>query len=148
MQVELRRQQMLQFQAQQRLLEDQNRQEEEEMLRMAQSLDRIALSGSSKLAGQSEPTTPPEYRDGLFGRTKALAVTPALATPPSSKRSEQQQLITPPAEDMFKAFAPRNSAPNSRRNSGEKENSTPIQRPFGNGSNMRCVRPLMDGLLY
>ncbi|TGZ77791.1 hypothetical protein EX30DRAFT_178657 [Ascodesmis nigricans] len=142
MQVELRRQQMYAYQAQQKLLEDQNRLEEEEMLRMAQSLDRIALNGASKFVGQSEPTTPPEYREGLFARTKGLGGgSQSLATPPNSKRTEQQQLITPPAEDMFTPFDSRHSGTNSRRNSGEQEAGTPLQHSFGSGTSLRRSIP-------
>lgn len=112
------------------MLEMQNAKEEEEMRRIARNLDRMALSQGSKMAGHSEPTTPPEFRDGGFGvvRPKVLATQSVLGTPPTSKLPDQLQLITPPAED----FGSR-TGPNSRRNSDENDERplcTAIQPPF------------------
>lgn len=130
--MELRRQQMEEFQAQQRLLEMQNAAEEEEMRRIARNLDRMALNqaGGSKMAGHSEPTTPPEFRDGGFGvvRPKVLVSQSVLGTPPTSKVPDQLQLITPPAEDFGSK-----SGLSSRRNSDENEDQplgTAIKPPF------------------
>lgn len=127
-------------------MELQNRRDEEEILRMAQNLDRMALveNKSERISlstGHSEPTTPPELRDGPFGRPKiGLSSGTALATPPTlSTRPEQQQqhLITPPAEDVLSLLSQGNK-PASRRNSDEdKLNGTPTQPPIGQRTHMR-----------
>ena len=128
-----------------KIMELQNRRDEEEILRMAQNLDRMALveNKSERISlstGHSEPTTPPELRDGPFGRPKiGLSSGTALATPPTlSTRPEQQQhLITPPAEDVLSHLSQGNK-PASRRNSDEdKLNGTPTQPPIGQRTHMR-----------
>lgn len=107
------------------LLELQNRRDEAEMLHMAQNLDRMAI--------HSEPTTPPEFREGAFIRSKpGLSVASALATPPAAgTRLEQQQLITPPAEDVLAMLSQSHvkSVPQSRRNSDESKSN--VQAPIG-----------------
>ncbi|KAI5852319.1 armadillo-type protein [Tricharina praecox] len=148
---ESRRQEQKKYEARMKLMELQNRKDEEEILRMAQNLDRMAMTNNprdrvSLSAGHSEPTTPPEFRDGPYGRSKA-AMAPAslLATPPTvSNRLDQQQLITPPSEDVLSLLSQSNSrsVPGSRRNSDENQaRGTPTQAPIGQRSMIRNSLP-------
>jgi hypothetical protein len=143
---ESRRQEQKKYETQMKLMELQNRKDEEEILLMAQNLDRMALMNNSHdrislSTGPNEPTTPPELRDTPYNRSKAMSGASALATPPTvSGRSEQQQLITPPAEDVLSLLSQNNSksVPGSRRNSDENQvNMTPTQAPIGQRSNIR-----------
>jgi len=144
---ESRRQEQKKYEAHMKLMELQNRKDEEEILRMAQNLDRMAMSNNSRdrvslSAGPSEPTTPPEFRDGPYGRSKAaIAPVPLLATPPTvGNRPDQQQLITPPSEDVLSLLSQSNSrsVPGSRRNSDENQaRGTPTQAPIGQRSMIR-----------
>jgi hypothetical protein len=146
MQYESRRQEQKKYEAHLKLIEAQNRRDEEEILMMAQNLDRIALMKSreraSLSAGPNEPATPPELRDGPYGRSKAsLPPAALLATPPTvSNRPDQQQLITPPSEDVLSLMSQNNSrsVPGSRRNSDENQVlGTPTQAPIGQRSSIR-----------
>ncbi|KAF8540796.1 armadillo-type protein [Trichophaea hybrida] len=151
---ESRRQEQKKYETQMKLMELQNRKDEEDILLMAQNLDRMALMNNSHdrlslSAGPSEPTTPPEFRDAPpYGRPKA-AMPPAslLATPPTvSNRLDQQQLITPPAEDVLSHLSQSNarSVPGSRRNSDENQVlGTPTQAPIGQRSNI--IRNSLSG---
>lgn len=127
------------------MMEMQNRKDEEEILRIAQNLDRMALVGKkgervSLSTGQSEPTTPPELREGPFGRSKVgLSAAAVLATPPtlSNRPEHQPQLITPPADEVLSLLS-QDKKPASRRNSDEdKFNGTPTQAPIGQRPHMR-----------
>ncbi|KAA8895705.1 armadillo-type protein [Sphaerosporella brunnea] len=146
MQYESRRQEQKKYEAHLKIIEAQNRRDEEEILMMAQNLDRIALMKSreraSLSAGPNEPATPPELRDGPYGRPKASAL---LATPPTvSNRPDQQQLITPPSEDVLSLMSQNNSrsVPGSRRNSDENQVlGTPTQAPIGQRSSIRNSLP-------
>jgi len=145
---ESRRQEQKKYENQMKLMELQNRKDEEDILLMAQNLDRMALMNNSHdrlslSAGPSEPTTPPEFRDAPpYGRPKAT-IPPAslLATPPTvNNRLDQQQLITPPAEDVLSHLSQSNSrsVPGSRRNSDENQVlGTPTQAPIGQRSIIR-----------
>jgi hypothetical protein len=141
---ESRRQEQKKYETQMKIMELQNRKDEEEILLMAQNLDRMQLMNNghdriSMSAGPSEPTTPPEFRDSQYARPKVAAS--VLLTPPTvTSRPEQQQLITPPAEDVLSLLAQSNikSVPGSRRNSGENQtHGTPTQGPIGQRSNLR-----------
>ena len=105
----------------------QERQNEMEMRRIAQELTRDPIPNNN---GHSEPTTPPEFKDGAFSdRRMRSGFMPSnlLATPPSAARhdSSAHQLMTPPAEDILPIFGqqktPSKSVPGSRRNSDENE---------------------------
>lgn len=134
-----------------KLMELQNRKDEEDILLMAQNLDRMALMNNSHdrislSAGPSEPATPPEFRDSTaYARPKAAAIASAsvLATPPAvgsrldHHQQQQQQLITPPSEDVLSHLSQTNSrsVPVSRRNSDENQvHGTPTQAPIGQRS--------------
>lgn len=145
---ESRRQEQKKYETQMKIMELQNRKDEEEILLMAQNLDRMQLMNNghdriSMSAGPSEPTTPPEFRDSQYARPKVAAS--VLLTPPTvTSRPEQQQLITPPAEDVLSLLAQSNikSVPGSRRNSGENQtHGTPTQGPIGQRSNLRNSVP-------
>jgi hypothetical protein len=142
---ETRRQEQKKYEEHMKMMELQNRKDEEEILRIAQNLDRMALMENkaervSLSTGQSEPTTPPELRDGPFGRSKVgLSAATVLATPPSiNNRPEQQpQLITPPADEVLSLLS-QDKKPATRRNSDEdKFSGTPTQPPIGQRTHMR-----------
>lgn len=150
---ESRRQEQKKYENQMKLMELQNRKDEEDILLMAQNLDRMALMNNSHdrislSAGPSEPATPPEFRDpaaAAYARPKApIASASVLATPPAvgsrldHHQQQQQQLITPPSEDVLSHLSQTNnsrSVPVSRRNSDENQvHGTPTQAPIGQRS--------------
>lgn len=147
---ESRRQEQKLYENQMKLMDIQNRKDEEEILLMAQDLDRLAHLGPggthdriSMPGGPSEPATPPEFRETPYGRPKQMPPSSLLATPPTvSSRPDQQQLITPPSEDVLSLMSQSNSrsVPGSRRNSDENQvHDTPTQAPIGQRSSIRYV---------
>lgn len=140
--IELRKQQK-NYEEHVRRLAFQQQEDEREIRRIAQDLDRMAIRGNARLAstmGRSEPTTPPDLRDDTYARGRAgLPGANTLTTPPGTARHEQHQLMTPPADDMpFISHKASKSMPGSRRNSDENENKgTPDQGLVGQRSSIR-----------
>ena len=121
-----------------KLMELQNRRDEQDILLMAQNLDRLALVNNGRDRGPNEPSTPPEFRDSYGRSSSGMPSNSLLSTPPTvSNRPDQQQLITPPSEDVLSLLSQNNSrsVPGSRRNSDENQvHGTPTQAPIGQRS--------------
>jgi hypothetical protein len=118
-------------------LDQQQRDEEKELARLAVDLGRYGH--------QSEPTTPPEYRDsitgfpGVFSRpnrysTSSLISPPGFFTRPGRSGS---QLTSPPpgllqslgtSRFPFDDHLPSRSVPASRRNSDEDEKEEAVRQ--------------------
>lgn len=113
-------------------------QEEAEILQMTESLARVNHSAGY----QSEPTTPPEYRDSGFpsmlsrpNRFSTSSMTSPPGLPNRSGRSGSQ-LTSPRTESNHgqsssSSTMPSKSVPGSRRNSDEDEPG-PISPPAMN----------------
>lgn len=94
-----------------------------------------------RLAGhQSEPTTPPEYRDSsgfpsVFSRPNRYS-TSSLTSPPGfavNRSNRNSQLTSPQSAMMMSRFAfddqlPSRSVPGSRRNSDEDEKEEAVRQ--------------------
>lgn len=133
------------------LLAIQQHKDEQEIMRIAQDLDRDRMAGQGsgqggfKSSAGRVPTTPPELRDGTSGfefvaTNGGLPVASALATPPGSGRRDGRQLMTPPADDgnPFISHKPSRSVPASRRNSDEHDiMGAQDQAPIGQRSGVR-----------
>ncbi|PUU72262.1 armadillo-type protein [Tuber borchii] len=142
------REQQKNYEEHMRRLAFQQQEDEREIRRIAQDLDRMTLRGNARLnstMGRSEPTTPPDH--DTFARSRAgHPEANALATPPGTVRhdQQQQQLMTPPADDIapFISHKASKSMPGSRRNSDENENKgTPEQGLVGQRSSIRNSLP-------
>src|ERR1051326_7870806 len=115
------------------LLDLQAKNQEDEMVRLATDLNRFNMSGH-----QSEPTTPPEYRENgysnnnsnnntIYPRTNRFS-SASLASPPGLASNRQSrscsQITSPPqATSQSVSHIPSKSVPGSRRNSDEEEDS-------------------------
>ena len=120
-------------------LDQQQRREEQELAAMQEDLGRI--SGAALPGHQSEPTTPPEYRETasgfptLFSRPNrysmsSLTSPPGLYTRPGRSGS---QLASPQSGFVNSRFAmddqlPSRSVPGSRRNSDEDEKEEAVRQ--------------------
>ena len=135
------KEQRARFEAELDLFNMQQLREKQELDQMAQDLHRIQMSGGH----QSEPTTPPEYRDqvfpSVFGRRNRFSSS-SIASPPGlvnrSSRSGSQ-LTSPPSELMQtprKNIAvdklPSKSVPGSRRGSDGKDRVYMPEMPVAN----------------
>jgi hypothetical protein len=107
------------------LLDLQTRSHEDEMNRLYSNLGRYSISGH-----QSEPTTPPEYRDGGFPNvlTRPNRFSASLASPPGLGSARQSrsgsQIASPPiATAQSISHMPSKSVPGSRRNSDEEDDA-------------------------
>ena len=103
--------------------------EKEELDQMAQDLKRLNLSAGH----QSEPTTPPEYRDqvfpSVFARSNRYSAS-SLASPPglNSRPSRSGSQITSPPTEIAQTLhnhinsdtIPSKSVPGSRRGSNDR----------------------------
>ncbi|KAI5841910.1 armadillo-type protein [Morchella snyderi] len=150
--LEHKRQQRKVFETQMALLHIQQQRDEQEIMRIAQDLDRDrqvtqgSVHGGYKPSAVRVPTTPPELRDGASYEfsSSGIPVATALATPPSSGRRDGRQLMTPPTDDgsIFMPHKPSRSVPGSRRNSDEHEIlGMQDQAPIGPRSNIRNSLP-------
>lgn len=131
------REQKRRFEVEMYKLDQQQRDEEKELARLAVDLGRFGH--------QSEPTTPPEYRDsingfpGVFSRpnrysTSTLISPPGFFTRPGRSGS---QLTSPPpgllqslgsSQFAFNNQLPSRSVPASRRNSDEDEKEEAVRQ--------------------
>jgi len=137
------REQQKNYEEHMRRLAFQQQEDEREIRRIAQDLDRMTLRGNARLnstMGRSEPTTPPDHDTFVRSRAGHPGAN-ALATPPGAVRhDQQQQLMTPPADDIapFISHKASKSMPGSRRNSDENENKgTPEQGLVGQRPSIR-----------
>ena len=102
--------------------------EKEELDRMTKDLQQSSLNAGH----QSEPTTPPEYRDSsfgsTFGRSNRYSTSSIITSPPGLNRSSRSgsQLTSPPSElaqtlqnHVNSDMLPSKSVPGSRRGSNE-----------------------------
>ncbi len=115
------------FEVQMALFNKQQAAEKEELDRMTKDLHQSSLNTGH----QSEPTTPPEYRDATFGSTFGRSnrySTSSITSPPGLNRSSRSgsQLTSPPSElaqtphnHMNPDTLPSKSVPGSRRGSNE-----------------------------
>lgn len=103
--------------------------EEKELFRMASDLQAANLSSGH----QSEPTTPPEYRDHVFpsiySRRNRYSSSSIISPPSLNNRPSRSgsQLTSPPAETVQNAQSqmnadklPSKSVPGSRRGSSDR----------------------------
>lgn len=131
-------------------LDQQQLRDEQELAAMQEDLGRI---GAAALATghQSEPTTPPEYREtssgfpSMFSRpnrysTSSLTSPPGLvfnrpgrsgsqiASPPSSVMQSSASTSNPPQHFGFDDQLPSRSVPITRRNSDEDEKEEAVRQ--------------------
>ncbi|KAL6720161.1 hypothetical protein ACLMJK_002082 [Lecanora helva] len=115
------------FEAQMAFFNQQQAAEKEELERMTRDLQQSSLN----VGHQSEPTTPPEFRDAtfgsVFGRSNRYSLS-SVTSPPGINRSSRSgsQLTSPPSElaqtlhnHINSDTLPSKSVPGSRRGSNE-----------------------------
>ncbi|KAH8820489.1 armadillo-type protein [Xylogone sp. PMI_703] len=131
------REQKRRFEAEMQLLDLQQRREEQELAQMQED-----LRSNSTIAGhQSEPTTPPEYRDTSSGFPSAFSrpnrySTSALVSPPGlfNRPGRSGSLLTSPQSGIMQSRIlmddkfPSQSVPGSRRNSDEDEKEEAVRQ--------------------
>jgi septum formation inhibitor MinC len=113
------------------LLGLQGKREDDDMDRLTNDITRLTTAGH-----QSEPTTPPEYRDNgfpsAFSRpnrfSSASMTSPSGPTTLSNRASRSGSQLTSPPADLIAAYPaqasshlPSRSVPGSRRNSDEED---------------------------
>ncbi|PNY27788.1 Armadillo-like helical [Tolypocladium capitatum] len=133
MEYERIREQRRRFELEMQRLDQQQRREAHELAQMEEEMGRLG-------GHQSEPTTPPEYRDSsgfpsMFSRpnrysTSSLASPPGLFNRPARSGS---QLTAPPSGLMqhryaFEEPAPSRSVPTTRRNSDDDEKEEAVRQ--------------------
>lgn len=122
------REQRRRFDAELEIFNMQQAKEKQELDQMAQELHHVNLSTGH----QSEPTTPPEYRDhgypSVFSRTNRYSSS-SLTSPPGLNRTSRSgsQLTSPPSElaqtlhnHINSDTLPSKSVPGSRRGSSDR----------------------------
>ncbi len=122
------REQRRRFDAELEIFNMQQAKEKQELDQMAQELHRVNLSTGH----QSEPTTPPEYRDhgypSVFSRTNRYSSS-SMTSPPGLNRTSRSgsQLTSPPSElaqtlhnHINSDTLPSKSVPGSRRGSSDR----------------------------
>lgn len=135
------REQKRRFEAEMQLLDLQQRREEQELAQMQEDLGRGSSNQSNGAGHQSEPSTPPEYRETssgfptVFSRpnrysTSSLTSPPGLYNRPGRSGS---QLTSPqagilPSHYMMEDHMPSRSVPGSRRNSDEDEKEEAVRQ--------------------
>jgi hypothetical protein len=135
------REQKRRFEAEMQLLDLQQRREEQELAQMQEDLGRGNTNGTAAPGHQSEPSTPPEYREtssgfpNIFSRpnrysTSSLTSPPGLYTRPGRSGS---QLTSPqsgilPSRYVMDDKIPSKSVPGSRRNSDEDEKEEAVRQ--------------------
>ncbi|EFY88333.1 RNA-binding protein, putative [Metarhizium acridum CQMa 102] len=126
------REQRRRFELEMQRLDQQQRREAQEL---AQMEEEIRIAGH-----QSEPTTPPEYRDNsgfpsIFSRPNRYS-TSSLASPPGFNRPARSgsQLTSPPSGLTQQRYGfderamPSRSDPNTRRNSDDEEKEEAVRQ--------------------
>lgn len=135
------REQRRRFEAELELFNLQQARGKQELDQMAQDLSRVNLSAGH----QSEPTTPPEYRDhafpSVFSRNNRYSASNLTSPPGLNNRSSRSgsQLTSPPTElaqtlhnHINSDTLPSKSVPGSRRGSNDRV-STYIPEINGTG---------------
>lgn len=140
-------------------LDQRQRIEEQEL---AQMHEEIGMSSTGLPGRQSEPTTPPEYREpagfpSMFSRPNRYS-TSSIASPPGLFNNRParsgSQLASPQAGILGSRFAfddqlPSRSVPGSRRNSDEDEKEEAVrQDPTSHRSTNAYVRPFLCMFCY
>jgi hypothetical protein len=131
------REQRRRFELEMQRLDQQQRREAQELARMEEEFGRIA-------GHQSEPTTPPEYRDSVFpsfvGRPNRYSASSLTSPPGIYNRSARSgsQLASPPSglglgrfpvfEDPNPLAMPSRSVPGTRRNSDDEEKEEAVRQ--------------------
>lgn len=131
------------------LLDLQQRREEQELAQMQEDLGRTKVSPGGH---QSEPTTPPEYRESSSGFPSAFSrpnrySTSSLTSPPGlyNRPGRSGSQLTSPQSISLQSRAmdeklPSRSVPGSRRNSDEDEKEEAVrQDPTSHRSTNACV---------
>ncbi|KAI9742450.1 MAG: hypothetical protein M1818_003984 [Claussenomyces sp. TS43310] len=135
------REQKRRFEAEMQLLDLQQRREEQELAQMQEDLGRANKNNASVAGHQSEPSTPPEYRETnpgfptVFSRpnrysTSSLTSPLGLYNRPGRSGS---QLTSPksgimPSRYIMDEKLPSKSVPGSRRNSDEDEKDDAVRQ--------------------
>jgi hypothetical protein len=138
------REQKRRFEAEMQLLDLQQRREEQELAQMQKDLGR----NGNQTGHQSEPTTPPEYREthsgfpSVFSRPNRYS-TSSITSPPGLYNRQARsgsQLTSPQAGIMQQSRLvmddklPSKSVPGSRRNSDEEKEEAVRQDPTSHRS--------------
>ncbi|KAF4634360.1 hypothetical protein G7Y89_g3754 [Cudoniella acicularis] len=131
------REQKRRFEAEMQLLDLQQRREEQELAQMQEDLGR---SNNSNTGHQSEPTTPPEYREtssgfpSVFSRPNRYS-TSSLTSPPGlyNRPGRSGSQLTSPQSGILQSRTmedklPSKSVPGSRRNSDEDEKEEAVRQ--------------------
>jgi hypothetical protein len=131
------REQKRRFEAEMQLLDLQQRREEQELAQMQED-----LRGNNPITGhQSEPTTPPEYRDtnsgfpSVFSRPNRYS-TSAIVSPPGlfNRPGRSGSLLTSPQSGVMQSRLfmddkfPSQSVPSTRRNSDDDEKEEAVRQ--------------------
>ena len=138
------REQKRRFEAEMQLLDLQQRKEEQELAQMQKDLGR---NGNSTAGHQSEPTTPPEYREtssgfpSVFSRPNRYS-TSSIISPPGmyTRQARSGSVLTSPQSTVMPSRQamddklPSKSVPGSRRNSDEDKEEAVRQDPSSHRS--------------
>ncbi|EHL03071.1 hypothetical protein M7I_1045 [Glarea lozoyensis 74030] len=132
------REQKRRFEAEMQLLDLQQRREEQELAQMQEDLGRS--NKNSNAGHQSEPTTPPEYRESssgfpsVFSRPNRYS-TSSLTSPPGiyNRPGRSGSQLTSPQSGILQSRMmddklPSKSVPGSRRNSDEDEKEEAVRQ--------------------
>ncbi|TVY84508.1 Pumilio domain-containing protein [Lachnellula suecica] len=130
------REQKRRFEAEMQLLDLQQRREEQELAQMQEDIGRSNNNGGH----QSEPTTPPEYREttsgfpSVFSRPNRYS-TSSLTSPPGlyNRPGRSGSQLTSPQSGIYQSRImddklPSKSVPGSRRNSDEDEKEEAVRQ--------------------
>lgn len=134
------REQKRRFEAEMQLLDLQQRREEQELAQMQEDIGRSNNNNSSTAGHQSEPTTPPEYREttsgfpSVFSRPNRYS-TSSLTSPPGlyNRPGRSGSQLTSPQSGIHQSRAmddklPSKSVPGSRRNSDDDEKEEAVRQ--------------------
>ncbi|KAF7882633.1 uncharacterized protein EAF02_005996 [Botrytis sinoallii] len=134
------REQKRRFEAEMQLLDLQQRRDEQELQQMQEDLGR-SNNNNNNAGHQSEPTTPPEYRESSSGFPSAFSrpnrySTSSITSPPglyNRPGRSGSQLTSPQAGIMQSRLIiddklPSKSVPGSRRNSDEDEKEEAVRQ--------------------
>lgn len=138
------------FKAEMELIELRQKKEEAEIQDLTAALGQTTIFAGAGY--QSEPTTPPEYRDSgtgfpsTFSRPNRFSLSSLTSPPGLANRASRSgsQLISPPAAERnynssSSGMMPSKSVPGSRRNSDEDEPG-PISPPAPRTHSHRSAR--------
>ncbi|CAD6449773.1 79d3e87a-06a9-425a-8ebf-7e366b9582fa [Sclerotinia trifoliorum] len=134
------REQKRRFEAEMQLLDLQQRREEQELQQMQEDLGRSS-NNNNNAGHQSEPTTPPEYRESSSGFPSAFSrpnrySTSSITSPPGlyNRPGRSGSQLTSPKSGIMQSRLviddklPSKSVPGSRRNSDEDEKEEAVRQ--------------------